>query len=289
MRAGAASLLAGVKALRPPELDLLSGAPRSAGPLQPVVSLVEIVLTLGIALLVGKVFWALLAPLPIAGSPPAPNVRPAAAPAGSASPFRPLQGAVVEMAAAPAATVETALDLTLRGTWHDGEGRGTAVIEVSGAPQRVFRIGDDICCGAKLEEVYADRVIISRHGARETLLPPNQRQSSEAPRLAETMATDYPSVPVVSIQAIVNAEGAPELRLFPNQNPGTFEALGLRPGDLLISVNGVPAPADVAAAARLFSTLSRDDVVSVSVKREGVEFPVDIAVSDWLGQGNLKN
>lgn len=279
----AAGVLEGLKRLRG-AADLLSGAPKHGGKLQPLISLAEILLTLGIALFVGKAFWALFAPAPIAQSPPAPAAR-AAVPDEIANPFLPPSAEIAVVDAAPT-VAETSLNLALRGTWHDGAGRGTAVIEVQGAPQKVFRIGEDICCGAKLEEVYADRAIISRGGAREALLLPNKRTDQGAiPTLASAQAP--PAGPVVSIAPMATESGGMELRLFPGGDPGQFEALGLRQGDILVSVNGSPAPVDVAAAALLFSNLSRDDVAQVTIKRDGIEFPLDVAVSDWLGAAGV--
>lgn len=274
-------MLARFKRARLPATDLFDGPPRHGGRLQPLITLIEVLLVIAMALLAGKAFWALFAPLPIAQSPPAPSARPAAL-AAAGNPFRALAVDAPVIEAAPVA-VETTLDLKLHGTWHDGEGRGTAVIQASGAPQKVFRIGEDICCGAKLEEVYADRVIISRGGAREAVLLPNKRsdsQTTEAPSAAPALTA---SAPIVSVQLLGSGGGVSELRLFPSQDPAAFEALGLRPGDILVSVNGMPAQADVAATARLISTLSPDDIMGLTIKRDGVEFPLDVSVRDWLG------
>jgi general secretion pathway protein C len=228
----------------------------------------------------------LLAPLPIAQSPPAPDARAIeAAPAGN--PFKPLASAAPIVAQATPEAVETSLDLTLHGTWAEGDGRGTAVIQASGAAQKVFKIGDEICCGAKLEEVYADRVIISRAGAREALLLPNSRSDAQTMQASPHAPAPVSAAPVVSIQAVDNGQGVLELRLFPYQDPGAFEALGLRPGDILVSVDGVPA-GDAATTTNRIATLSDDDVINLSVKRDGVEFPIDVSLADWRGSAAKK-
>lgn len=253
---------------------------RRAGGVQPAITLVEVALTICIAVLAGKAFWTLFAPLPIAQSPPAP-AQPLAV-SGAANPFRSSSVETATPAAAAPVAVETSLDLKLHGVWADGAGRGTAIILVAGAPQKVFRIGDDICCGAKLEEVYADRAIISRGGAREAIYLPNGRTPARAVQPASQGQIPNAGASILTIQPVDSGDGVMQLRLFPVQDAAGFEAIGLRPGDILVSVNGAP-PGDAGAVMRVISALSRDDVVTLSVKRDGVEFPLDVTVGELMG------
>jgi general secretion pathway protein C len=246
-----------------------------------LITLVEIGLTLAIALVAARAFWAMLAPLPIAQSPPVLDARPRAEVAAR-HPFKP------RVADAPApgdvalAAIETSLDLKLQGTWADGAGRGTAIILVAGAPQKVFRIGDDICCGAKLEEVYADRAIISRGGVREALYLPKIRAGAQTAQPAVHSPVGGAGLMAATLQPVDRGDGVLELRLFPGGEAKAFEELGLRPGDILVSVNGAPV-GDAAAAMQAIASRANADLVTLSVKRDGVEFPLDVPVADLLG------
>lgn len=60
--------------------------------------------------------------------------------------------------------------LILRGTLAEGDAKaGVAVIDGAGDGERAFRVGDEVVGGVKLAAVYADRVVLSRGGAEETL------------------------------------------------------------------------------------------------------------------------
>lgn len=70
---------------------------------------------------------------------------------------------------APGAPASTT-GLILRGTLADRDPKvGVAVIDGAGDGERAFRVGDDVLGGVKLVAVYADRIVLSRGGAEETL------------------------------------------------------------------------------------------------------------------------
>lgn len=70
---------------------------------------------------------------------------------------------------APGAPASTT-GLILRGTLADRDpGIGVAVIDGAGDGERAFRVGDEVLGGVKLVGVYADRIVLSRGGAEETL------------------------------------------------------------------------------------------------------------------------
>lgn len=256
--------------------------------LQALVAIVEGGLAIGIAILIGNLFWTLFSPLPeptLLAAPAAPAARTGAV----QNPFRPTAPEFAAPAApdaAIAAAVETALDLKLFGTWAEGDGKGSAVIQIvsEGPAQRVFKVGDDICCGARLEAVYADQVIISRAGAREALrLPHKSSASGPAPNAGAPLIPAETFAGAVTLTSLAGDDGKFVLRAFPAGDPARFEALGLRPGDILVEIDGKPAPTDLASAAQLISSFAAIGIVTVTVDRDGVRFPADIPIEEFLG------
>ncbi len=67
----------------------------------------------------------------------------------------------------------TRLKLELRGLLANEHGAaGSAIIRAAGDTEREFTVGDEVTRGVTIEHIYPDRVIISRGGARESLLLP---------------------------------------------------------------------------------------------------------------------
>lgn len=147
-----------------------------------------------------------LAWLFIAG-PTLPTVAPAAIEAPIASTAQPAQSiaawhlfgtaqGTVDLAALAQQAPATALNLLLRGTLneHAPEG-GIAIIAEGTEPDQAYRVGDTLPGGARLDGIYAGRVLLSRNGTNESLsLPgdsatqagatatrPGQRQTPPAP------------------------------------------------------------------------------------------------------------
>jgi general secretion pathway protein C len=251
----------------------------NAGPLRPAVAIVEAGLAVLIGIFAAKAFWALFAPLPAAPSvevAPAPAATTAAA---AINPFRLTLSAAAPAAVVEApAAVETSLNLTLFGTWAVEAGGATAIISANGQAQKVYRIGEEICCGASLAAVYPDRVLISRAGARETLRLPNKSEAAAAPLGASAPASRATAslADLVTVRATTASNGAFALQLAPGSDPARFEDLGLRAGDLLVAIDGAPLSADPAATQRLLSNASGARTVTLTVERDGVSLPVEV-------------
>jgi len=124
--------------------------------------------TLAAASLLGVVLaywsWALLAPVP------APRAPPAADPAGTISSARELFG--IAKADAGAAT-SSAVRLTGVVAASGGR-RGHAVLRLDGKRTVAVLQGEDVEPGLRLAEVHADRIVLERDGARETLAWPKK-------------------------------------------------------------------------------------------------------------------
>jgi general secretion pathway protein C len=270
---------------------------RPSPPPQAIVSLVEVFLVGLIAIVLARLFWTIWA---IIAAAPAPDLRatpPQPAPAAvlaDANPFRSTAvGAGVVVPAATAEAPETALDLRLHGTWLDAAGKGSAVIQIPGGQQKAFSIGDEVCCGATLAEVYADRVVISRGGAREALRLADKGDFSRA--AASAAAPPAPTAAqgvsatqeMISVQAVSTADGAYRLQLFPGADPGLFGRSGLQAGDILVSVNGVAVPGDASAATALLGGLRKNGPVSLIVERSGQPMVVNVQFDGRAGELDL--
>ena len=162
----------------------------------------------------------------------------------SFDPFYRETGSAPQTQAAP----ESNLRLVITGLRTDGTGGGAAIIDAQDGGQKLVTIGGEISPGISLSEVYADRVVINRRGARETVYMVKPK--------APTQASS--AVPVLSRQPIGNT--LPEdfggilagLRLEPvrrngriggfrvqdETSPTVLQAVGIEVGDIIIAVNG---------------------------------------------------
>ena len=276
-----------------------------------VVLLVEVALTIAAAIVIGRLFWALLAPLegptPGAVAPRAP-IAEAAVATVPRDPFRAAgAGAAVELGEGPALedVAETNLSLTLHGTWIDELG-GSAVIATPDGAQKRFKVGEAILPDATLDRVFRDQVTILRGGVRESLRMLNrQERGAGAPAPTAPLAEapiEQPQLPdgaaeelarrlsqgqelgVIGDHVLVLAQdsggGPPEVSLWPLGLPEKFEALGLKAGDRLVAVAGSPLGADLLSAATRLAEATDLAQIENTVEREGQRTPVQIQLQD---------
>ena len=251
----------------------------------------EAALVVVAAVLLARLALSLFAPLPVPETPatPAPP-RAEAAVAPEMNPFAPLETEAVALAAAPVAA-ETTLDLTLHGTWIDG-GEGTAIIRTPDQMQKIYRVGDPICCGATLTGVYPGQVIISRVGVQESLRLPGMEGAPDPGPAPAPAPVDAPppsaegvdgaysggAVPlnqIVRFQPVERPDGV-RFALLPAGDPAAFAALGLQEGDILLSINGAPAPSAFEGLAAAVVGLAGFDRITVGVERNGTPQNINI-------------
>lgn len=194
----------------------------------------------------------------------------AAAPFGSASGSGPT-------------AVETTLPLRLLGVLAEPDPRtGRALIAAGGGSSAVYAVGAAIPGGATLIEIYPTQVILERAGRRESLaLPENLLPSlnaagrtpvppegdSRSNRLAPSPALNA-ITQVMTWQSVLRAGQPSGVRVYPGANAAAFEALGLRPGDLVVTVN--QAPLTEASGGRDFAALlSSSPTLQLGIEREG--------------------
>lgn len=253
-----------------------SPARRSVG-----VAVVEICLVIGLGLAFGRVAMTLVSPLPVAENPP-PPVRASSTETTAGNPFRAvaapdLPAAGVDMTEA----AETTLDLSLHGTWVDAD-TGSAVIQLPGGEQETFFVGDTICCGARLDRVFPDRVIISRGGVRETLRLADKKAAPAARRAPQVEPRAGAGGPLARFREIARfqparaADGSFRLQIYPGDDEAAFERLGLRSGDILYSINDEPAPSNIGQLGEMLASLDGAGPVLIGVERAGARISLEV-------------
>jgi len=176
------------------------------------------------------------------------------------------------------------LAMTLTGVAMRASG-GCALIVVQGQPESAFCAGDEISPGVRLDSVQRDRIVIIRGGAREAVL---MKDAEGTPGVASAPVPMQPIVQSSGDRQIVDRRqlqqqlGRPEFLgqavIVPNpgggflvreMQPGSlYEKLGLRPGDVIRTVNGQPV-SSMDDVMRLYQQFGSAERVQVDVQRGG--------------------
>ncbi len=213
-------------------------------------------------------------------------------------------------ALAQAKLQETALKLTLRGTFNETRPEGgIAIIADEQGVDRSYRVGDALPGDARLEEVLTGVVVLSRNGVRETLslrltdagaggaasavapkpvatrtnlpgavntgLMPIQIQPMIAPGLADMQtyrAANLPNVEDLARQVqvfpVFQNGRMRGVRVGAGRDSDILERAGLKPTDVITSVNGISLDSP-ARQAELLASLRSARQVQVEVERDG--------------------
>jgi general secretion pathway protein C len=182
---------------------------------------------------------------------------------------------------------KTTIPLVLSGTIASNDpSKGFAFIGESAAAAKFIKVGDSVAGQAKLHSVFTDRVILDRSGRLEALhLPRNTTLGAARPAMAARPAAPPPGQFADNLRRIAetNPSAFSEVirpqpvfaggvqkgyRVYPGRNRQQFASLGLRPGDLVTSINGT-ALDDPARGNEILNTLTLSDQVSVTVERNG--------------------
>jgi len=195
--------------------------------------------------------------------------------------------AVVQSNGDAANAQPTSMPLVLAGVLATGDPKqGMAIIGESAAAAKVVAVGQQVPGGATLHSVYTDRAIIDRAGVLESVMlprrmagdmmappPPPPTAGNNGDATMERMRRLVQDDPAVIGQVMrpqpVFAGGAMKgFRVYPGANRQAFARLGLRAGDLVTAINGVPLN-DKDRAQEIFSTLNSSTDARVSVTRNG--------------------
>lgn len=271
-----------------------------------IIRAVELILLLGLLLLIGRIVFNIFAPVPAldtaataSAAAPAPVVSGAEV-IDNPFPARTVQAVAVVPATDYENVAETSLNIILKGVWPDGEGGGSAQINVSDNREYRFAIGDEIINGVSLERVLFDRVVILRNGVRESLVfenPPakpaenngrgsgsRKSASSNNPVLPALRGQQPPDIGAITevVRFAPNRDDAGNVSVIlnPGRNVEAFEDLGFRSGDALISIDGAPPPTDPVAMAEFVGNLYSKSRASIIVRRDNEEITVPVNISE---------
>jgi general secretion pathway protein C len=161
---------------------------------------------------------------------------------------------------------------------------GLAILGENAAGAKVYAVGDNIPGSAKLNKVLSDRVLIDRGGGRlEYLMLPRQLQPGAAPPSTAALQTETPILDrmrklisddpglmadIMRPQPVFAQGKQKGYRVYPGRNRQAFARLGLRPGDLVMSINGTPLD-DPARGQEVFRTLGSSSEAHITVMRAG--------------------
>jgi general secretion pathway protein C len=155
-------------------------------------------------------------------------------------------------------------------------------------------VGDPLPGGAKLSEIYPDRIILERNGRFETLRLPKEVTQSSAPNAPDRSAlragssagsskaaafqkyrTEIKRNPASFMNYVKAAPYREDgkfvgFKLQPGRQPDAFNQLGLQSGDIVTAINGVQIDSP-SSGMKAMRALGEGDSVDVTLLRGGQE------------------
>jgi general secretion pathway protein C len=202
----------------------------------------------------------------------------------------------------PVNAPETRLKLTLRGLFASDEAdRARAIVGDPRGQEQSYSVGDPLPGGAKLSEIFPDRIILERDGRFETLRLPKEllksgssatAGASSAPAGVSSSSKQgaafdrYRNEVKKNPTAILNYLRATPARqggkfvgfnIQPGPEPGALKELGLQAGDIVTAINGMDIDSP-ATGMRAMQTLGEGDTASVTLLRGGQEMSLSLTL-----------
>ncbi len=206
---------------------------------------------------------------------------------------------------------DTRLRLILRGAIATADiDMARAIISEPGGEEKYYAVDDKLPGGAELKEIAADRVILqTRAGRMETLRLPKEfggsgravrgtvstRENKKpvgrnkiTPRISAAELRNYRDKMLSNPQELVGLIRTRPVKengqikgykLFPGKDRALFNRLGLRSGDVIVSVNGMEL-SDPASGLALLGQLSSATEMSVVVERRGQRQTVTLSLNE---------
>ncbi len=190
---------------------------------------------------------------------------------------------------------DTTLALTLHGIVAGKRAQDSRALIVVNGDEEPYAVGAQLPGGALIQAIYPDRVMLERDGRVEALRLPKadlgqgatnaSRFSSATPvGLGPPPPSGLPAnlgqlrqqivnnpqrlMDVVRAMPVMQGGKLTGYRVYPAGNSPAFAQLGLRPGDIVTGVNGIPLT-DPAQSMRVLSALKTSDQISISMMRNG--------------------
>ena len=227
----------------------------------------EFVLVVALGLAAARLFWLFVTPLGPVGQwqPPQPLAPEAGLRSALIDRFDPFgPGAVSD----EQATIAT--DLVLHGVRVSGPQGGGAILGLPDGTQVSFAIGDEVLPGVRLVEVGAAHVQLERGGARQRLVMEGAEDMAPASTgtgdAAERLRAAMPFAPRMAGGTMTGITVA-------GSDPALLSAIGLQPGDVIVSVGNRPVSSadDLAQLERLLRPGAR---ITLGVERGAEVIPV---------------
>ncbi|GMQ83358.1 MAG: type II secretion system protein GspC [Gammaproteobacteria bacterium] len=195
---------------------------------------------------------------------------------------------------------ETRLKLTLRGVFASDDSSASGARAIIGDPrgkEDSYAPGDPLPGGAKLSEIYPDRIILERNGRFETLRLPkkimktgsarfNSRATSSGSAGKAAAFSKYRKEIKKNPASLMNyVRATPErrggkfigFRLQAGKDSGAMKELGLLPGDVITGINGVQIDSP-AKGMKAMQALSEGDSINVTLLRNGQETSMSLTL-----------
>lgn len=185
-----------------------------------------------------------------------------------------------------------------------------AVIKDGNKPSKVFAVDQEIISGAILNKILADHVLIERNGVLEILrmkkvtatasAQPSDNNSRNRRAIGAPAATLNNNAPVGeriqnARQELLNDPSKvsqylryrPQMkdgqvvgyRVYPGKDRALFRDVGLRSGDLVTQINGIPL-SDPAQALALIPQLQTATSATLTIQRRGQEQTVNVSTTN---------
>ena len=132
------------------------------------------------------------------------------------------------------------VDFQLFGTREGGFGLpGSAILGQAEGDQKGYVIGEEVAPGVKLATVAFDHVVLERNGVRQTLYMPQSEIAGTSPAPSPAGTPAAPSVAdAFDLKPRQSGSSVTGVIVNPGRNPAAFQSAGLRPGDVIVAVNG---------------------------------------------------
>ena len=171
---------------------------------------------------------------------------------------------------------------------------GLAIIGTTATNAKVYPVGERVPGHAQVHAIYPDRVLLDRNGTIEALMLPSKFTGGAAPaprpgagaldRVQRVISNEPGLISDVLRPQPVFAEGKLRgYRVYPGRNARAFAALGLRNGDLVLSINGT-ALDDPTRGNDIFASLGNSDQAHVTVMRNGQQQDITLNMSQIATQ-----